>query len=85
MAKLLGTARALILRGHGAIVVGQSIREVCMLALFLEESARLQTEAMRLGNPLFIDRDDAERIAKRTFKPSSIERAWDHYAAKSGA
>jgi ribulose-5-phosphate 4-epimerase/fuculose-1-phosphate aldolase len=85
MAKLLGTARALMLRGHGAIVVGQSIREVCMLALFLEESARLQTEAMRLGNPLFIDRDDAERIAKRTFKPSSIERAWDHYAAKSGA
>ena len=34
MAKLLGTAKALMLRGHGAVVVGQSIREVCMLALF---------------------------------------------------
>ena len=49
MAELLGNARALILRGHGSVVVGQSIREVCMLALFLEESARLQTEATRLG------------------------------------
>ena len=55
MAKLLGNAKALMLRGHGAVVVGQSIREVCMLALFLEESARLQAEAMKLGTPMFMD------------------------------
>ena len=34
MAKLMGDAKALMLRRHGAVVVGQSIREVCMLALF---------------------------------------------------
>jgi ribulose-5-phosphate 4-epimerase/fuculose-1-phosphate aldolase len=82
IAKLLGDAKALMLRGHGAVVVGKSIREVCMLALFLEESARLQSEAMRLGVPIFMERDEAERIAKRTFKPASVERAWDHFAAK---
>src|SRR5262245_12486381 len=82
MAKLLGGAKALMLRGHGAIVVGQSIREVCMLALFLEESARLQGETMRLGAPMFIERDEAEKIAKRTFKPTSVERAWNHFVAK---
>ena len=82
MAKLLGSAKALMLRGHGAVVVGRSIREVCMLALFLEESARLQNEAMRLGTPMFMERDEAERIAKRTFKPTSVERAWEHFAAK---
>jgi ribulose-5-phosphate 4-epimerase/fuculose-1-phosphate aldolase len=85
MARLLGEAKALMLRGHGAVVVGQSIREVCMLALFLEESARLQAEAMRLGTPLFMERDEAEKIAKRTFKPASIERAWEHFAAKCTA
>jgi len=82
MVKLLGGAKALMLRGHGSVVVGQSIREVCMLALFLEESARLQTEAMRLGAPMFMEREEAERIAKRTFKPTSVERAWEHFAAK---
>lgn len=82
MAKLLGNAKALMLRGHGAVVVGQSVREVCMLALFLEESARLQTEATKLGTPMLIERDEAEKIAKRTFKPTSIERAWDHFVAK---
>jgi ribulose-5-phosphate 4-epimerase/fuculose-1-phosphate aldolase len=73
-----------MLRGHGAVVVGQSIREVCMLALFLEESARLQAEAARLGAPMFMERDEAEKIARRTFKPASVERAWDHFVAKYG-
>lgn len=82
MAKLLGNSKALMLRGHGAVVVGQSIREVCMLALFLEESARLQAEAMKLGTPMFIERDEAQKIAERTFKPASVERAWDHFVAK---
>jgi ribulose-5-phosphate 4-epimerase/fuculose-1-phosphate aldolase len=82
MAKLLGDARALMLRGHGAVVAGQSIREVCILGLFLEESARLQSEAMRLGTPMFIERDEAAKIAKRTFKPTSVERAWEHFVAK---
>lgn len=45
-------------------------------------AARLQTEAMRLGTPMFMERDEAEKIAKRTFKPTSVERAWDHFAAK---
>ena len=82
MAKLLGEAKALMLRGHGAVVVSQSIREVCMLGIFLEESARLQTEAVRLGTPMFMERDEAEKISKRTFKPASVERAWEHFAAK---
>ena len=85
MAKLLGDAKAVILRGHGAVVVGHSIREVCMLAVYLEESARLQTEAMKLGTPMFIERDDAERIAKRTFKLASTDRAWEHFKAKCAA
>lgn len=85
MAKLLGDAKAVILRGHGAVIVGHSIREVCMLGVYLEESARLQTEAMKLGTPMFIEREDAERIAKRTFKPASTDRAWEHFKAKCAA
>ena len=82
IAELLGSAKAVLLRGHGAVVVGASIREVCMLALSLEESARLQVEAMKLGEPRYISAQEAERVARRTFKPSSTQRAWDHYAAR---
>lgn len=83
IAKLLGAAKAVMLRGHGAVVVGRSIREVCVLALYLEESARLQVEARKLGTPNFVSQSEAERIAKRTFKPSSTERAWQHFAHKA--
>jgi 3-hydroxy-2-methylpyridine-4,5-dicarboxylate 4-decarboxylase len=83
IASLLGPAKAVILRGHGAVVVGQSIREVCMLALYLEESAHLQVEAMKLGDPKFVSQTEAERIAKRTFKPASTERAWEHFLHKA--
>ena len=81
IAELLGSAKAVLLRGHGAVVVGASIPEVCMLALSLEESARLQVEALKLGEPRYISTQEAERVARRTFKPSSTQRAWDHYAA----
>jgi ribulose-5-phosphate 4-epimerase/fuculose-1-phosphate aldolase len=82
IARLLGPAKAILLRGHGAVVVGKTIPEVCILALYLEESARLQTEAMKLGAPKFLSRDEAERVAKRTFKPTSNARAWEHFEAK---
>jgi HCOMODA/2-hydroxy-3-carboxy-muconic semialdehyde decarboxylase len=82
IAELLGSAKAVLLRGHGAVVVGASIPEVCMLALSLEESARLQVEAIKLGEPRYISAQEAERVARRTFKPSSTQRAWDHYAAR---
>ncbi len=81
IAQILGAAKAVILRGHGAVVVGHSIREACILALYLEESAQLQVEAMKLGKPQFVSRKEAERIAKRTFKPTSTERAWEHFNA----
>lgn len=82
IARILGPAKAVILRGHGAVVVGQNVREACILSLYLEESARLQVEAMKLGAPKFISQSEAQRIAQRTFKPASTERAWDHFKAK---
>jgi ribulose-5-phosphate 4-epimerase/fuculose-1-phosphate aldolase len=83
IARLLGPSKAILLRGHGAVIVGKNIPEVCILALYLEESARLQTEAMKLGAPRFLSSEEAERVAKRTFKPASTERAWEHFQAKS--
>jgi ribulose-5-phosphate 4-epimerase/fuculose-1-phosphate aldolase len=79
IAKALGLSKAILLRGHGAVVVGASIPEVCMLSLYLEESARLQVEAMKLGEPIYLSREEAEKIARQTFKPASTARAWDHF------
>lgn len=82
IARTLGSSKAVILRGHGAVVVAQNVPEVCILSLYLEESARLHVEAMKLGAPKYIARDEAERITRRTFKPASTQRAWEHFKTK---
>lgn len=82
IARLLGPAKAVLLRGHGAVVVGRSVAEACILSLYLEESARLQAEAMKLGQPEYLSPEEAERIARRTFKPESTLRAWEHFKGK---
>ena len=81
IARALGPCKAILLRGHGAVVVASNIPEVCMLSLYLEESARLQVEAMKLGEPIYLSREEAERISRSTFKPASTARAWDHFKA----
>jgi HCOMODA/2-hydroxy-3-carboxy-muconic semialdehyde decarboxylase len=81
IARALGSSKAILLRGHGAVVVAQSIPEVCMLSLYLEESARLQAQVTRLGHPIYLGREEAERIARSTFKPASTLRAWEHFKA----
>ena len=80
--RILGSSKAVLLRGHGAVVVGRSVPEVCILSLYLEESARLQVEAMKLGEPQYLSAADAARMSRRTFKPESTLRAWEHFSAK---
>jgi len=82
--QLLGHAKAILLRGHGAVVVGHTIPEACILALYLEESAHLQVEATKLGTPHYLNQEEAERVARRTFKPESNLRAWEHFKRKAG-
>ncbi len=81
IASALGPCKAILLRGHGAVVVGATIPEVCMLSLYLEESARLKVGAARLGRPIYLSREEAKRIARSTFKPASTLRAWQHFKA----
>lgn len=77
----LDRSKAIILKGHGALTVGRSIQEACLLAIFLEESAKYYIEALACGEPRRLSLDEAQRVAAQTFKKSSIERAWEHFKA----
>ncbi|MGE5539509.1 MAG: class II aldolase/adducin family protein [Gemmatimonas sp.] len=49
LAQFLADGRALIIKGHGVVAVGDSIDEACMNALYLERTAKIQGLAMTLG------------------------------------
>src|SRR5262249_26910964 len=54
MAKALGTHALVLLRGHGGVVVGRSVRECVRHAIITETNARAQIEATILGPVHFL-------------------------------
>ena len=52
LAKTLGQNRAALIRGHGAVAVGETLRNLVMTSVYLKENAELVLQARSLGKPL---------------------------------
>jgi ribulose-5-phosphate 4-epimerase/fuculose-1-phosphate aldolase len=83
VARTLGKRDAAILRGHGSIVVGQSIEWTFAGCVDLEESATRTCLASTLGPIKAYNDDELERVGKGRRKMSVIQKVWDHYIAKT--
>ena len=83
VARTLGTRDAAILRGHGSVVVGQSIEWTFAACVDLEESAARTCLASTLGPIRPYNDDELERVGKGRRKMSVIQKIWDHYVAKT--
>jgi L-fuculose-phosphate aldolase len=59
---LIGEANCIILRNHGAITVGENLKEAFWRAGMVEESAHIQTFATLLGVPRFLTAEEAVRL-----------------------
>ena len=75
LAKALGNKPAVLMRGHGAVIVGKSIIEAVARSVYLEENARVQAQAMAMGQRVTY-LDDGE-VKKRSEDPDPYGRAWD--------
>jgi len=82
VAKCLGNNPAILLRSHGMATCGPDLRTATVLALYLEENARRQCEAMALGKPYLLSSDDIAACRRNLDKPNLFGKAWDYYAAK---
>ena len=83
LARTLGAAAVALLRGHGNVVVGGSIREVVFRAVYTEVNARLAAEALRLGQGRAVFLSEAEARAATATNQAQIGRAWDLWRAKA--
>ena len=55
-AATLGAGPALLLKSHGAVVVGAGVIECFALAIYLEENAYRQYLALQIGSPVRVQR-----------------------------
>ena len=78
LAKALGNAKAVLMRGHGAVTVGATVEDVCAIAVLMEESARTQFMAQQLGKVHKIDTKGREDVFHNAYVHFR-EVLWDHH------
>ena len=83
LAKLLGAGRTALMRGHGAVVAGRSIREAVFISCYLEVNSKLQMQAMAMGEIKFLSKGEVDAIIART-GPFTINRAWENWCGRAG-
>jgi ribulose-5-phosphate 4-epimerase/fuculose-1-phosphate aldolase len=81
LANALGRHCIVLLRGHGAVAVGDSIRQCVRHAIIAERNAKQQIEAAALGPVHFLT--DSEIAFAKRMKPKDPERAWQLWKRKA--
>ena len=80
LAKTLGKQPASLMRGHGAVVVGENIGRAVGRSIYLEQSARLQMQAMLLSSKVtYLDKAEV----KASVPLQDYKRAWPMWREKA--
>ena len=82
LAKAFGAGRTILMRGHGATVLAPNIRHAVFISVYLEVNAKLQMQAMAMGNIKFLTAGEIDKIIERT-GPYTINRAWENWCRRA--
>jgi HCOMODA/2-hydroxy-3-carboxy-muconic semialdehyde decarboxylase len=63
------------MRGHGSVAAAQSVRHVTFRAIYTEVNARSESDALRIGDPIFLNDGEAEAAMKTN--DGLVDRPWD--------
>ncbi|MCD9031050.1 class II aldolase/adducin family protein [Luteimonas sp. Y-2-2-4F] len=77
LARRLGGARAIVMRGNGAVLAGDSLEMAVVLAWYLEDAARVELDCLATGldAPAFTD---AQSAARAVWAGRLLERMWEY-------
>jgi ribulose-5-phosphate 4-epimerase/fuculose-1-phosphate aldolase len=81
LARTLGRKPAALMRGHGAVVVGDTIPTAVGRSVYLDLNARLQAQAMALGGT--ITYLEAEEARLYMADGNNYDRAWELWKRKA--
>ncbi len=80
LALSLGKSAVVLMRGHGATIVGNSVKEAVYRAIYVTINAHLQPIAMQLGEPKFLDYKEAVKADK--LHRAVLNRSWDFWKSR---
>jgi HCOMODA/2-hydroxy-3-carboxy-muconic semialdehyde decarboxylase len=75
LATNLGAKPMILMRGHGATMVGKTIQHAVYRAMYAAQNAEIQLEALRLGEVTYLAPEEAERYER--YSDDVIHRPWN--------
>jgi len=80
LAHTLGDKPAALMRGHGAVVVGESVPVAVARSIYLQMDARLQAQAIALGGEItYLDPEEVRKLGGL----GGYDRAWELWKRKA--
>ena len=84
LAKAVGDGRVALMRGHGCVVAGATLKAAVMASVYLQVNAQLLSESLRLGDVTYLSPGEVEKMSETQLRPLSGDRAWEYWARRSG-
>jgi ribulose-5-phosphate 4-epimerase/fuculose-1-phosphate aldolase len=84
LARALGEHPAVLMRGHGAVVVGASLPQAVARSVYMEIDARVAAQAIALGGEVrYLDPEEARRA--QAVVEATLGRPWELWKRKAMA
>jgi HCOMODA/2-hydroxy-3-carboxy-muconic semialdehyde decarboxylase len=82
LARALGNNRMALLRRHGAVIAGKTVRQAVFTSVYSTDSAKLQLAAR--GNLEYLTDGEIAETEKLLEMPTAMNRAWEYWARRCG-
>jgi ribulose-5-phosphate 4-epimerase/fuculose-1-phosphate aldolase len=83
LARALGPHSAVLMRRHGATVVGGNVRELVFRSIAMCQNAEYQMRALALGSLGPLTPGETKLAAAINLSPSPLARAWEYWTARA--
>lgn len=79
----LGEGTIALMKRHGCVVTGATVEETVMKAIYLQVNAKLQLQAMQIGEPDYLTDIEIQECTAMQQAPISLDRAWEAWCRRA--
>jgi len=83
LARALGPHSAVLMRRHGATVVGGNVRELVFRSIAMCQNAESQMRALAMGNLSTLTPGETKLAAASNLSPNPLARTWEYWTARA--
>jgi ribulose-5-phosphate 4-epimerase/fuculose-1-phosphate aldolase len=79
LAATLGQSTVALMRGHGCVVTGSSVRNTVLTAIYLSVNASLDLQSRALGEVQYLSAGEVQKTVAALLSEAPAARAWEYF------